>query len=73
MLEPTVQGEFAERLAPYLDATGGRVLKGMNFVALRDAGNRVEIAARYDEQGAGELSFLEITAPSDGRERLLHA
>ena len=52
--------------------TGGRVVKGVNFVALRDAGDPVEIAARYNEQGADELTFLDITATSDGRDLILH-
>jgi cyclase len=62
---------LAKRIIPCLDVTGGRVVKGVNFVALRDAGDPVEIAARYDEQGADELTFLDITATSDGRELLL--
>jgi cyclase len=52
--------------------TGGRVVKGVNFVELRDAGDPVEIAARYNEQGADELTFLDITATSDGRDLILH-
>jgi cyclase len=52
--------------------TAGRVVKGVNFVALRDAGDPVEIAARYDEQGADEITFLDITASSDERDILLH-
>jgi cyclase len=55
-----------------LDVTGGRVVKGVNFVELRDAGDPVEIAARYNEQGADELTFLDITATSDGRDLILH-
>ncbi len=55
-----------------MDVTGGRVVKGVNFVALRDAGDPVEIAARYNEQGADELTFLDITATSDDRDLLLH-
>ena len=55
-----------------LDVTGGRVVKGVNFLALRDAGDPVEIAARYNEQGADELTFLDITATSDGRDLILH-
>jgi len=54
-----------------LDVTAGRVVKGINFVGLRDAGDPVEIARRYDEQGADELTFLDITATSDGRDLLL--
>ena len=60
------------RVIPCLDVTGGRVVKGVNFVQLRDAGDPVEIAARYNEQGADELTFLDITATSDGRDLILH-
>jgi cyclase len=60
------------RIIPCLDVTGGRVVKGVNFVELRDAGDPVEIAARYNEQGADELTFLDITATSDGRDLILH-
>jgi len=63
---------LAKRIIPCLDVTGGRVVKGVNFVELRDAGDPVEIAARYNEQGADELTFLDITATSDGRGLLLH-
>src|SRR5712671_5809710 len=63
---------LAKRVIPCLDVTAGRVVKGVNFVALRDAGDPVEIAARYDEQGAYELCFLDITASSDERDILLH-
>ncbi|MBC7705880.1 MAG: imidazole glycerol phosphate synthase subunit HisF [Rhodoferax sp.] len=62
---------LAKRIIPCLDVTGGRVVKGVNFVELRDAGDPVEIAARYNEQGADELTFLDITATSDGRGLLL--
>ncbi len=62
---------LAKRIIPCLDVTAGRVVKGVNFVGLRDAGDPVEIAARYDEQGADELTFLDITASSDGRGLLL--
>jgi imidazole glycerol-phosphate synthase subunit HisF len=62
---------LAKRIIPCLDVTGGRVVKGVNFVALRDAGDPVEIAARYNEQGADELTFLDITATSDGRDLML--
>jgi cyclase len=58
---------LAKRIIPCLDVTNGRVVKGVNFVGLRDAGDPVEIAARYNEQGADELTFLDITATSDGR------
>ena len=63
---------FPVRIIPCLDVTGGRVVKGVNFVELRDAGDPVEIAARYNEQGADELTFLDITATSDGRDVILH-
>jgi imidazole glycerol-phosphate synthase subunit HisF len=63
---------LAKRIIPCLDVTGGRVVKGINFVGLRDAGDPVEIAARYNEQGADELTFLDITATSDARETMLH-
>ncbi len=63
---------LAKRIIPCLDVTDGRVVKGVNFVALRDAGDPVEIAARYNEQGADELTFLDITATSDGRDLILH-
>src|SRR5271156_3143925 len=62
---------LAKRIIPCLDVTSGRVVKGINFVALRDAGDPVEIARRYDEQGADELTFLDITASSDGRDLML--
>ena len=62
---------LAKRIIPCLDVTGGRVVKGVNFVELRDAGDPVEVAARYDAQGADELAFLDITATSDDRELLL--
>ena len=63
---------LAKRIIPCLDVTGGRVVKGVNFVALRDAGDPVEIAARYNDQGADELTFLDITATSDQRDVILH-
>jgi cyclase len=63
---------LAKRIIPCLDVTGGRVVKGVNFVELRDAGDPVEIAARYNEQGADELTFLDITATSDARDVILH-
>ncbi len=63
---------LAKRIIPCLDVTGGRVVKGVNFVELRDAGDPVEIAARYNAQGADELTFLDITATSDGRDLILH-
>ncbi|MGC8507286.1 MAG: imidazole glycerol phosphate synthase subunit HisF [Thiomonas sp.] len=61
-----------KRIIPCLDVSGGRVVKGVNFVGLRDAGDPVEIAARYNAQGADELTFLDITATSDDRDLLLH-
>ena len=63
---------LAKRIIPCLDVTGGRVVKGVNFVELRDAGDPVEIAARYNEQGADELTFLDITATSEARDVILH-
>jgi cyclase len=63
---------LAKRIIPCLDVTAGRVVKGVNFVELRDAGDPVEIAARYDGEGADELTFLDITASSDDRDILLH-
>jgi cyclase len=63
---------LATRIIPCLDVTHGRVVKGVNFVGLRDAGDPVEIARRYDEQGADELTFLDITASSDERDIILH-
>jgi len=62
---------LTKRIIPCLDVTAGRVVKGINFIGLRDAGDPVEIARRYDEQGADELTFLDITATSDGRDLLL--
>jgi imidazole glycerol-phosphate synthase subunit HisF len=59
---------LAKRIIPCLDVTGGRVVKGVNFVGLRDAGDPVELAERYNAQGADELVFLDITASSDARE-----
>lgn len=63
---------LAKRIIPCLDVTGGRVVKGVNFVNLQDAGDPVEIARRYNEQGADELTFLDITATSDDRDLILH-
>lgn len=62
---------LTKRIIPCLDVTAGRVVKGVNFVELRDAGDPVEIARRYNEQGADELTFLDITATSDGRDLIL--
>jgi cyclase len=63
---------LAKRIIPCLDVTAGRVVKGVNFVGLRDAGDPVEIARRYDGEGADELTFLDITASSDERDIILH-
>ena len=63
---------LTKRIIPCLDVTAGRVVKGVNFVELRDAGDPVEIAKRYDEQGADEVTFLDITATSDERDLILH-
>ncbi|MGS0740946.1 imidazole glycerol phosphate synthase subunit HisF [Glaciimonas sp. GG7] len=62
---------LAKRIIPCLDVTNGRVVKGVNFTELRDAGDPVEIARRYDEQGADEITFLDITASSDNRDLIL--
>ena len=61
---------LAKRIIPCLDVTDGRVVKGVNFLELRDAGDPVEIARRYDEQGADELTFLDITATVEKRKTL---
>lgn len=63
---------LAKRVIPCLDVDAGRVVKGVNFVNIRDAGDPVEIACRYDEQGADEITFLDITASSDERETMVH-
>jgi cyclase len=63
---------LAKRVIPCLDVTAGRVVKGVNFQDLRDAGDPVEVAARYDAEGADELAFLDITASSDERDIILH-
>jgi cyclase len=63
---------LAKRIIPCLDVSAGRVVKGINFVELRDAGDPVEVARRYDEQGADEITFLDITASSDDRDIILH-
>ena len=62
---------LAKRIIPCLDVKAGRVVKGVNFVGLRDAGDPIEVAARYDQQGADELTFLDITASSDDRDLIL--
>lgn len=63
---------LAKRIIPCLDVTDGRVVKGINFLELRDAGDPVEVAKRYGDQGADELTFLDITASSDNRGLILH-
>jgi cyclase len=63
---------LAKRIIPCLDVNAGRVVKGVNFLSLRDAGDPVEVARRYDEQGADEITFLDITASSDDRDIILH-
>ncbi|MCP5420773.1 MAG: imidazole glycerol phosphate synthase subunit HisF [Gammaproteobacteria bacterium] len=63
---------LAKRIIPCLDVDQGRVVKGINFVSFRDAGDPVEAARRYDEQGADELTFLDITASSDDRDTMVH-
>ncbi len=63
---------LAKRIIPCLDVDNGRVVKGVQFVNIRDAGDPVEIARRYDDQGADELVFLDITASSDNRETMVH-
>ncbi|MFM8971994.1 MAG: imidazole glycerol phosphate synthase subunit HisF, partial [Actinomycetota bacterium] len=63
---------LAVRVIPCLDVDGGRVVKGVNFVDIRDAGDPVELAARYDAEGADELVFLDITASADARDTMVH-
>lgn len=63
---------LARRIIPCLDVDAGRVVKGVRFVDIRDAGDPVEVARRYDEQGADEITFLDITASSDERDTILH-
>ena len=63
---------LAKRIIPCLDVENGRVVKGVNFVDIRDAGDPVEIAIRYNEQGADEITFLDITASHEGRETTVH-
>ena len=63
---------LAKRIIPCLDVDAGRVVKGINFVNIQDAGDPVEVARRYDEQGADEITFLDITASSDDRETIVH-
>ena len=63
---------LVKRIIPCLDVDNGRVVKGVNFVGLRDAGNPVDVAQRYNDEGADELTFLDITASSDNRDTILH-
>ncbi|MEF3194255.1 MAG: imidazole glycerol phosphate synthase subunit HisF, partial [Halothiobacillaceae bacterium] len=63
---------LAKRIIPCLDVADGRVVKGVQFLGLRDAGDPVEIARRYDAEGADELAFLDISASVEGRETMLH-
>ncbi|MEO6699478.1 MAG: HisA/HisF-related TIM barrel protein, partial [Paraperlucidibaca sp.] len=63
---------LAKRIIPCLDVDQGRVVKGVKFLDIRDAGDPVEVAKRYDEQGADEITFLDITATSDDRDLILH-
>ncbi len=63
---------LAKRIIPCLDVKDGRVVKGVNFVGLKDAGDPVEIAARYNEEGADELTFLDITASHENRDTIVH-
>ena len=63
---------LAKRIIPCLDVDNGRVVKGVQFVDIRDAGNPVDVARRYDEEGADEITFLDITASSDNRETIVH-
>ena len=63
---------FAKRIIPCLDVKDGRVVKGVNFVGLRDAGDPVEVAKRYNEEGADEITFLDITASHEERDTIVH-
>ena len=63
---------LAKRIIPCLDVDNGRVVKGVNFVGLRDAGNPIDVAKRYNDEGADEITFLDITASSDNRDTILH-
>ena len=63
---------LAKRIIPCLDVDAGRVVKGVQFVDIRDAGDPVEVARRYDREGADELTFLDITASSDQRDTMVH-
>lgn len=63
---------LAKRIIPCLDVDAGRVVKGVKFVEIRDAGDPVEVARRYNQEGADEITFLDITASSDNRETMIH-
>ena len=63
---------LAKRIIPCLDVDNGRVVKGVKFVDIRDAGDPVEVARRYDQEGADEITFLDITASSDNRDTIVH-
>ena len=63
---------LAKRIIPCLDVRDGRVVKGVQFVDIRDAGDPVEVARRYDKEGADEITFLDITASSDNRDTIVH-
>ena len=63
---------LAKRIIPCLDVDNGRVVKGVNFLSLRDAGDPVDVAKRYNDEGADEITFLDITASSDNRDTILH-
>ena len=65
-------GVLAKRVIPCLDIDAGRIVKGVNFTGIKDAGDPVEVAKRYDEQGADEITFLDITASSEKRDTVLH-
>ncbi len=67
-----MQEEFAKRIIPCLDVDNGRVVKGINFVGLRDAGDPVEVAKRYNDEGADEITFLDITATHEQRDTIVH-
>jgi len=71
MKRDTLVDYFAKRIIPCLDVDGGRVVKGVNFVGLRDAGDPVEVARRYNEEGADELTFLDIGASHEGRDTIV--
>ncbi|MEJ7839872.1 MAG: HisA/HisF-related TIM barrel protein, partial [Thermomicrobiales bacterium] len=70
-ISETIKDDLKVRVIPGLDVTGGRVVKGVEFLNLRDAGDPVELAAFYNHEGADEIVFLDITASSDGRETMV--